>query len=148
MNISLSPESAIKQVAAIQNEFKQPNEVVSKIEQKTSTRNQSAKCFRCDNLHNPKSCPFIDKNVWFFFCKNKGHTSKVCRKKTNSSLPIKHSSNVVSETILIENPEDDLFSIYRLLTSNVTPPITVFITIADHTLPIEIDTGASLSLLN
>ena len=67
MNISLSPESAIKQVAAIQNEFKQPNEVVSKIEKKTSTRNQSAKCFRCDNLHNPKSCPFIDKNVFFFF---------------------------------------------------------------------------------
>ena len=84
----------------------------------------------------------------FFFCKNKGHTSKVWRKKAKLSLPIKHSSNVVSETILVENSEDDFFSIYRLLTSNVTPPITVFITIADHTLPIEIDTGASISLLN
>ena len=28
------------------------------------------------------------------------------------------------------------------------PPITVFITTAGHTLPIEIDTGASISLLN
>ena len=53
MDILLSLESAIKQEAAIQNEFKQMNEAVSKIEQKTSSRNQSAKCFQCDNLHNP-----------------------------------------------------------------------------------------------
>ena len=83
-----------------------------------------------------------------FFRKNKGHTSKVCRKKAKSSLPIKHSSNVVSETILFEDSEDDLFSIYRLLTTNVTPPITVLIIIAGQTLPIEIDTEASISLLN
>ena len=42
MGISLS---VIKQTAAIQNEFNQPNEAISKIEQKTSSRNQSAKCF-------------------------------------------------------------------------------------------------------
>ena len=112
MGISLS---VIKQTAAIQNEFNQPNEAISKIEQKTSSRNQSAKCFWCDNLHNPKLCPFIDKEFFFFFCKNKEHPSKVCRKKANSSLPIKHSSNEVSETILVENSEDGFFSIYWYL---------------------------------
>ena len=76
IGISLSLESAIKQAVAIQNESKLPNEAVSKIEQKTSLRNQSAKCFRCDNLHNLKSRPFINKE--FFFCKNKGHTFKAC----------------------------------------------------------------------
>ena len=45
MDISLSLESVIKQAAVIQNEFEQLNETVSKIEQKTSSRNQSAKCF-------------------------------------------------------------------------------------------------------
>ena len=83
-----------------------------------------------------------------FFYKNKVYTLKVCRKKAKSLLPIKHSSNVVLETTLVENLEDDLFLIYRLLTSNITPPITVFIIIAGHNLPIEIDTGASISLLN
>ena len=39
MDISLSLESAMKQAAAIENEFKQANETVSKIEQKTSSRN-------------------------------------------------------------------------------------------------------------
>ena len=61
MHNLLSPEFAIKQAAAIYNEFKQPNEAISKVKQKTSLRNQSAKCFQCDNLHNLKSCPFIDK---------------------------------------------------------------------------------------
>ena len=41
-----------------------------------------------------------------------------------------------------------MFLINWLLTSNITPPTTVFITIAGHKLPIEIDTGASISLLN
>ena len=39
-------------------------------------------------------------------------------------------------------------TVHWLLTSNFMPPITVFITIAGHTLPIEIDTGALISLLN
>ena len=64
MDISLSLESAIKQAAAIQNEFKQPNnEAISKIEQKTSSRNQSAKCFQCDNLLSPKLYPFIKQRI-------------------------------------------------------------------------------------
>ena len=66
MDISLSLESAIKQAAAIRNECKQPNETVSKIGQKTPSRNQSAKCFRCDNPHNPKSCPFIGKECFLW----------------------------------------------------------------------------------
>ena len=68
--------------------------------------------------------------------------------KAKLSLPIKHSSNVFSKTTLVKSSEDDLFLIYWLLTSNITPPTTVFITIAGHKLPIEIDTGASISLLN
>ena len=62
VDISLSLESAIKQAAVIQSECKPPSEAVSKIEQKIS-RGQSTKCFRCDNVHNPKSCPF---NVTMF----------------------------------------------------------------------------------
>ena len=116
----LSLESVIKQAAVNQNEFKQPNEGASNIEQKTSSRNQNAKCFRSGNLHNPKLCPFINK---FFFSKIRD-IHQVCRKKAKSLLPIKHSSNIVSETILIENSEDDLFFIYWLLTSSVMPPIT------------------------
>ena len=47
-----------------------------------------------------------------------------------------------------ENFEEYLFLIYQSLNSNPTSPITIFITTADHTLSIEIDTEASISLLN
>ena len=82
IDISLSLELAIKQAAVIQSECKPPSKAASKIEQKI-LRSQGRKCFRCDNLHNPKLCPFIDKQC--FFCGNKGHTSKVCRKKAGSN---------------------------------------------------------------
>ena len=85
IGISLSLESAIKQAVAIQNEFKLPNEAVSKIEQKTSLRNQSAKCFRCDNLHNLKSRPFINKE--FFFAKIRDTHSKLAEKKPSHRYP-------------------------------------------------------------
>ena len=71
---------------------------------------------------------------------------KSLHKKAKSSLPIKHSSNVVLETTLVENSEDHLFSI--VLTSNITPPITIFLTREGHTLPNEINTGALIRLLN
>ena len=143
----MSLESAIKQAAVIQSECKPPSEAVSKIEQKIS-RSQGTKCFRCDNLHNPKSCPFIDKQC--FFRGNKRHTSKVCRKKARSNQHhvVKLSSNAVIETIPDENSVDDVFTIYQLRNSNPSTLITVFITIANHKLPIEVDTGASISLLN
>ena len=113
IDISLSLESAIKQAAVIQSECKPPSKAVSKIEQKIS-RSQGTKCFRCDNLHNPKSCPFIDKQCFFYG--NKGHTSKICRKKamSNQNHIVKQSSNVVIETIPDDNSEDDVFSIYQL----------------------------------
>ena len=61
IGISLSLESAIKHEAVIQNEFKHPNEAVSKIEQKSPSINYSAKRFRFNNLYDPKLCPFKDK---------------------------------------------------------------------------------------
>ena len=65
----------------------------------------------------------VHSSTNFFFSKIMD-IHQVCRKKAKSLLPIKHSSNIVSETILIENSEDDLFFIYWLLTSSVMPPIT------------------------
>ena len=85
MDISLSLESAKKQAAVIQNKFKQPNEAVSKIEQKTSSRHQSAKCFRYKNLQNPKSCPFIDKEC--FFAKIRDTHPKFAEKKPSHHYP-------------------------------------------------------------
>ena len=145
MDVSLSLESAIKQSAIMQNESNAA-ESVSKTDTKTSPKNQYGKCYRCAGQHNPKVCPFIDKEC--FFCKNKGHTSKVCRKKAKSNLPTQQFSNVISETTDNDNSDDDLFSIYQLDHKKSSQPIIITIMIENQNVPIEIDTGASISLIN
>ena len=82
---------------------------VSKIDSKIPTKSQNSKCFRCSGQHNPKVCPFIDKEC--FFCKNKGHSSKVCRKKAKSNLPTQQFSNVVLETTDEGQSDEDFFMI-------------------------------------
>ena len=82
---------------------------VSKIDSKIPTKSQNSKCFRCSGQHNPKVCPFIDKEC--FFCKNKGHTSKVGRKKAKSNLPTQQFSNVVLETTDEGQSDEDFFMI-------------------------------------
>ena len=145
MDISLSLESAIKQSAIIQNESNAA-ESVSKTDTKTSPKNQYGKCYRCAGQHNPKVCSFIDKEC--FFCKNKGHTSKVCRKKAKSNLPTQQFPNVISETTDNDNSDDDLFSVYQLDHQKSSQPIIIMIMTENQNVPIEIDTGASISFIN
>ena len=137
MDISLSLESAIRQSAA---------ESISKIDSKIPTKSQNSKCFRCFGQHNPKVCPFTDKEC--FFCKNKGHTSKVCRKKAKSNLPTQQFSNVISDTTDEGQSDEDFFTIYQLDHKKSNQPIVITISIENQNIPVEIDIGASISLIN
>ena len=138
-------ESAIRQLAIMQNESKLTEESVSKIDSKIPTKSQNSKCFRCSCQHNLKVCPFIDKEC--FFCKNKGHTSKVCRKKAKSNLPTQQFSNVISETTDEGQSDEDFLTFYQL-NHKSTRPIVITISIENQNIPVEIDTGASISLIN
>ena len=61
---------------------------------KVSSEKKSEKlCFRCDGNHKPETCPFKEKEC--FYCKTKGRTIKVCRKKQNSTK--KHSTNELNQ---------------------------------------------------
>ena len=56
--------------------------------------NEVKKCYRYDRNHIAKSCPFIDKEC--FYCHNKGHTNKVCRKKSKANNKVK--VNIIVQT--------------------------------------------------
>ena len=96
----------------MQNESKLAAESVSKIDSKIPTKSQNSKCFRCSCQHNLKVCPFIDKEC--FFCKNKGHSSRVCRMKAKSNLPTQQFSNAILETPDEGQSDEDFFMIYHL----------------------------------
>ena len=127
----------------MQNESKSAAESVSKIDSTVPTKNQSSKCFRCSGQHNPKVCSFIDKEG--FFCKNKGHNSKVCRKEAKSNLPTQEFSNFISETTDEGQSDEDFFTIYQLDHKKSTRPIVITISIENQNIPLGIDTGASIS---
>lgn len=141
LDISLSLESAIQQAAVMQHESQRDQMNAFKMSQK-----DNLSCYRCTGKHYPKVCPFINKEC--FFCKSKGHTEKVCRKKLKSQRQHTHPSNIVRESNESdENNEIDLLTIYHL-NHKPTPPIIVEIEINNVVVPIEVDTGASTSLLN
>ena len=89
LDIALSLESAISKTAVIQGEY-----MYSKTETPILkvNNNEVKKCYRCDRNHLAKSCPFIDKEC--FYCHNKGHASKVCRKKATANNKVKVNNAV------------------------------------------------------
>ena len=69
LKLAISIETASKNAQSIgQNNFGQH-----------AVDSKDKNCHRCGNNHDPNSCPFKNKDC--FYCKNIGHTAKMCRKK-------------------------------------------------------------------
>ena len=104
LDISLSLESAIQQSAIIHNDLRPKQEVVANVEKKP---NSTSKCYRCDGQLSAKVCPFIEKQC--FYCKNKGHTLKVCRKKVK-----RDSLKRLTEENNDHEEDEAIYSMYNL----------------------------------
>ena len=164
LQIAQSMESAIKQSTVIQN-YQHRTEGVHKV----STQERSYKeCFRCGGRHAVDHCNF--KNKECFFCKNIGHTARKCRKKANADKQkggkVEYTANIVD---LIEEDqaqdvddikniqhtvshqslqcEEDMFDIYQLGLKWVEP-LTVNVGMNGKNVSMEVDTGASLTVIS
>ena len=100
-------------------------------------------CFRCGGKHEPKECQFKDSEC--HFCHKKGHIFKVCRKKTGSQqgkrTTTPHGTNTVAEPDEVEYP-------LHALTTGKNQPLTVNLKINNDDLQMEVDTGATLSIIS
>ena len=78
-------EAAAQQSTAMQTQIFNERKVDASALHKLFTpgTKQQEICFRCGSRHNPSTCPFKEKNC--FFCRNKGHTVRMCRKKSRLS---------------------------------------------------------------
>ena len=117
-------------------------------------------CRRCGKVgHLPDQCYFKDqlcKN-----CKKKGHIAKVCRKAPASAESMsrtKHKKNTRNKSVNSVEKEpspseadasssDSLFTIYMTENSSV-PSIVVTPTVNGIPLKMELDTGASISIIS
>ena len=113
-------------------------------------------CLGCGMLHWKRDCPY--KNAKCYGCKQKGHIRKMCNAKSNSKPPRKpqsknsnNSSNVNFANCDKVPTECDVDPIYEFVFSvreNVSDdPIVVDVTLNSVRVPMEMDTGATCSLI-
>nr|XP_026499742.1 uncharacterized protein K02A2.6-like isoform X1 [Vanessa tameamea] len=93
-------------------------------------------CFRCGNRH-PGECHFI--NAVCRYCKKRGHIEKICIKKKKSTNKNVHYT---------EECDDYLNGIYNVKSSSRIPPFEVEVFLFDMPVRMQVDTGASFTLIN
>ena len=104
-------------------------------------------CYRCGGPHLAPECKF--KEVFCTFCKKKGHLAKICRAKLqndDASQP-GQKLNLVEEHSEESDPENANCYLMFAIRSTCGDPITTDVCINSIPITMEVDTGASLSIL-
>ena len=149
LDLAQSMESAAINSTVIQSQTKQTDDI-HKI-----SNSSSNKCYRCGGVrHQPNNCPFKDQEC--FFCHLKGHTISVCKKKLakDRQKNNSHSTNTLARESCGEAVDgsslsatgDEIFNLYKVSVSKV-PPVLVYVKVNGLILCMELDTGASLTVM-
>ena len=107
-------------------------------------------CSRCGAAHSPSTCKY--KTATCHYCKKLGHLASVCRKKARDlksdtrggGKPRNHK--LATEDNSVE-PEDPVYSLYHT-TAGRPRPIEVSVTLNTAETVMEVDTGATLSVMS
>ena len=122
------------------------------------TKVDGKQCFRCgSSQHMADRCSHVKSTC--SYCKKSGHLAKVCfKKKRESSCNLTHqvTATPAQEGTPTEDGEDtnNLFTVYMKSvkssgSSTTTPPLyKLTVSIEDKMVPMEVDTGSSVTLLS
>ena len=145
--IALAQELATKNVKILQGaevnavKTKRSKKTQSTKQEKTETKSKKTYCFRCGNPNHLADKCTLSKSIVCHFCKKEGHMAKVCLKKKKGEGKI-YTANSTSE---------DVANVEQLLTVDskaLNVPWTVTVDIEGKLLPFQVDTGASVSVMN
>lgn len=131
-----------------QNDSAQP--ILSlKERKKASPIRHDVECYRCRGKHLANECRFKGSDC--HNCGKKGHFAKVCKSKTKFPQGQRKLGHKEGGTHLVMEDIKDKASAYTLFTLSSKPAkpivVTVRVKFSEWTkLPMEVDTGASLSL--
>ena len=106
-------------------------------------------CYRCGGKHAPADCRF--KDIDCHHCGKRGHIAKVCRTKAREQQPRRQqktsrTNQVKPDTTAEEHTE---YTMYHTQTDRTTkPPYTVMVKVNQVNLRMEIDTGATFSIIS
>ena len=107
-------------------------------------RTPTSPCYRCGGAHDQAKCRF--RSAEYHFCHKKGHIASVCRQKVKrqSATGSKPTHTVAEANDVTEQPEYPMYTIK----SSAAQPIIVEVHLNDVTVSMEIDTGATLSIMS
>ena len=111
-------------------------------------------CYRCGGKHQQEQCNFRNSNC--HYCGKKGHIAKVCRNKQREEETQQKPNETPQETHLMEEDaertttaDSATYSLFTLTEqTEATPPLLVDMTVNKVPLQMEVDTGASVSLIS
>ena len=146
-----SMELASKDLDALHQPSESP---VNKIKTGPSGKNQgrSTSCYRCGGKHREASCRFKDAEC--FKCGKRGHIARVCRgtprRQVEQTPQGPDQANCLDDEG--EEVEEEAYAIFNLPTkkkpSASLKPLRVTVLADGLTLELEVDTGASVSIIN
>ena len=117
------------------------------LQQQNKRKQHDGDCYRWGGKHAAARCKFKDYEC--HYCKKKGHLASVCRKKKqdrNNAKPAEQT-NRVEEPRSSDDEVEHEYSLHRL-SSGSSRPITVQVTLNGKTTEMEVDTGASVSIIS
>ena len=108
-------------------------------------RKKGEDCFRCGSNHFQSQCSF--KNAKCHNCGKIGHISRKCPKsrERDKQKTFQNSNHVLEEES--NESSDDLFHIYKN-TNGKSKSLVVKVNLNGHLVELEVDTGASLTVIN
>ena len=102
--------------------------------------NKGRDCHRCGGKHHPSKCTFREYEC--HYCKKRGHLAKVCKKRnTNKS---EQANVVLSE----DQTRQSEYAMFHIKQSGSSRPLEVSVIVNGNPLRMEVDTGASVSIIN
>ena len=108
------------------------------------------KCFRCLGTHSPSNCRFKTAECWK--CKKVGHVARACKSQKATGKTHQVSAEAAEQAETTEgkdSPESEvLYSVHVVGQQHNKEPLIATVTINHKQLRMEIDTGASVSLIS
>jgi hypothetical protein len=102
-------------------------------------------CHRCGGKHPAARCKFKDYEC--HFCKKKGHLASVCRKKKRAAARSEPRREQAHHIVENGSDDDDEYNLHRV-SSGTSKPLLVTVKVNSVDTEMEVDTGASVSIMS